>query len=151
MAQQGFTIKLDDQQVQKTFKTLVSAVHNFEKPLSKIGDDLLEVYGKRVFNEQGAQGAKWKKLSAATLRMRSKRQGYYAQSSIATGKILVWTGALMQGFEKNVERLKVTITNGVDYFKYHQKPGGRKMMYLDKNILHTVQKTLSDYINKATK
>ena len=49
------------------------------------------------------------------------RRGHYRNTPIATNKILIWTGALKNGFKKKVERMRLTISNNVKYFKYNQK------------------------------
>lgn len=151
----SLNIKIDDTEIKKSFSNLERGVKNFRKPLNNLGDDLVEEYGKRVFQTQGgSSGESWKPLSAATLMMRSKKQGHYAKSG-GGSKILVWTGNLQRGFKKAVTKVKLVVDNGVDYFKYHQERGGktpqRRMMYVNKEIILKAQVRIMDHIKRSMK
>lgn len=140
---------MDTTEVNKTFKGMIDAAKDYTKPLEDAGDEMLAIYGDKVFQQQGSQGLKWKELSASTLMMRENRTGYYAQPPVQTGKILIWTGRLMGGFQKRAERLKLTINNTVDYFKYQQKK--RKMLYINKDIIDIVAQKVIQHTNDSMK
>jgi len=147
-----FSITLDETEVTKKIDGLTRGIKDFRKPLEAAGDDLLDIYGNRVFQEQGKpSGEPWRKLSAGTLMARQKRTGYYKQTPIAIGKILIWTGRLMKGFRKKVTKTSLTIDNTVDYFKYHQqskgKPPQRRMLFINTSILH--YQFLSNYFRNV--
>lgn len=150
------SIKFDDLEVQKTLQSLGDAFKNTKKPLTEAGNDLLDFYGKKVFKTQGgASGAKWKPLSATTLKMRAERTGHYAKTPKARGKILIWTGALQKGFVKKVSRTKLIIKNNVKYFKFHQRATGRppqrKMLTINREVITIVIKIFNKHIVKALK
>lgn len=150
------TFSLDETQAKKKLKELMSGVKDFSAPLEKAGEDLMDVFGNRVFEEQGRPtGEPWRELSAGTLMARQKRTGYYKQTPIRTGKILIWTGRLMKGFRKQVEKMKLTINNEVPYFKYHQaakgRPPQRRMLFLNQSIIQSVMKRLVEHLEKIIK
>lgn len=145
----ALTITVDDRQVKKTLTSLNKQLGNMQKPLDDAGSDLLQYYGEEVFDTEGsALGVKWKPLSAATLKARRERRGYYAQTPVATNKILTWTARLRKGFKKKATRDRLVVSNSVDYFKYHQL-GGRRMLGVNKNVVVIVLKRLQDAINKS--
>lgn len=151
-----FTITLDSTEVVKKIDALTQGVKDFHKPLDLAGTDLLDLYGDRVFQEQGKpSGVAWKPLSAGTLMARQKRTGHYKNTPITTGKILIWTGALMKGFRKTVTSSKLIIDNTVDYFKHHQKAGGkpaqRKMLFVNTKVIMTVLDRVTEHVNKLLK
>lgn len=148
------TFRIDDTKVKKTFKNLGRGLSSFQKPFNKAGDDLLRFYGTEVFDSQGRDnGERWKQLAASTLLARQNREGYYAQPPIAQGKILVWTGRMQRGFEKEVTPKRLRIFNEVPYFKYHQKAGGRpaqrKMLALTSKVIDKVVKRILDHVEDA--
>jgi len=150
------TIRIDDTEVKKKLDILKTGVKNFKKPLKVIGNKFLKIYSEDVFRTQGgAIGDKWKKLSPATLLMRRKRVGYYAQTPKTTSKKLVWTGKLQGGFNKTVTKTRLVINNTVDYFKYHQRSTGRppqrKMLGLTKKIVTIVIEEFNKYIKNLIK
>lgn len=152
----NLSIKLDDKEVQVALDKLADGIHDLREPLGDVGDELLGFYGKNVFKSQGAaSGGSWRPLSASTLKMRAERRGYYAQTPIETGKILIWTGRLKRGFKKKVERLRLTIDNPVKYFKHHQLGGGhvpkRPMLAITREVVKIVEDTFDAYIKKIIK
>lgn len=142
------SFKLDDTEFSKTLNHMIDAAKDYSNPLTEAGDEMLNIYGKKVFNDQAANQDPWRELSPATLMMREKRQGYYEQSPRITGKILIWTGTLMDGFVKTVEKAKLTIENGVHYFKYHQR-SQRKMLYLNAPIITLVLDKIKQHTNNS--
>jgi len=150
------TIKLDDTEVKKKIFALEQGIKDFQKPLSEIGDELLEFYGNTVIESQGVEiGDPYRKMTAGTIRARLNRWGYYAQMPIRTDKILIWTGRLQKGFFKEVSKLTLKIGNKVPYFKYHQvstgRPPQRKMLGITSKVIEKVVSKLNDYANNLLK
>lgn len=147
----SFDFKVDDTQVRKKLDSIARGIKDFSKPLNEAADVMLEIYGNKVFNDQGSLGEKWKPLSAATLLARKKRTGHYKKAPKTTDKTLIWTGAMQSSFFKTVNNVKLVISNNTDYFKYHQSRGGRtpqrRMLYLNKDIITLV----FDKVAKHTK
>jgi phage gpG-like protein len=150
-------ISLDSTQITKKLNQIVRDITDFSEPFQKTGDDLLKYYGDENFQKQGgATGDNWRELSAATLKMRANRTGYYRQTPIQTGKKLIWTGRLKKGFESVVAKTKLIIKNDVDYFKYHQlgsgrRPPQRKMLSISKKTIEIVIKRINEYALKIIK
>lgn len=145
------SISLNDTKVAKTIDELGRGLQNFKKPLDEVGDTLMEHYGTTVFETQGrANGAAWRPLSAATLKLRAERRGYYAQAPKRTGKILIWTGKLQEGFKKAVSSSKLVISNNVEYFKYHQI-NSRPMLAITSEVITKVVEGLNTYIKSLIK
>lgn len=147
------TVSLDKTKVDLKLAKIAEQVKDFREPFDEIGTDLLEYYGDVVFETQGvASGVAWRPLAPATLLMRKEHRGYYAQAAIEEGKILVWTGRLKHGFQKAVERTKLTISNPVEYFKYHQagkgRPPRRKMLALNKDTLIIIRARMADFLRR---
>ena len=150
-----FSFKVDDTKVTKKMSALAKGVKDFSEPLNEAGEEMLELYGKKTFMDQGATGEPWRKLSAATLMMREKRVGYYKQAPVAQGKTLIWTGALMNGFSKTVNSVRLMVENTVPYFEYHQARGGktpqRRMLYLNSKIINIVVQKVVKHTEKLIK
>lgn len=142
----SFTIGIDDREVKKKLSSLAQSVKDFSEPLAKSGDEMLGIYGQKVFDSQGIPGAPWRSLAATTLHMRAERIGYYSFPPVQEGKTLVWTGRLRAGFYKAVQTLRMEITNDVEYFKYHQND--RPMLYINPQIIDIVHRNLTSYIKK---
>lgn len=149
----GATLKItfDKKEVEKELGKIEGGLKDLREPFEKMGKELTEdFYGKKVFDTQGgAIGEKWRPLTAATLLARERGRGHYRNKPIATGKILIWTGKLKGGFKKTVEKLRLTIENSVEYFKYNQPK--RKMLDINKEVLEIVLKNIEDYLKKLTK
>lgn len=146
-------ITLDDTAVVKKLNQMASDIKDFKDPFTDAGDQLLSFYGNDVFKTQGqAVGEPWRALSAATLKMRENREGYYRNPPITTNKILIWTGRLQKGFRKTVERTRLVIDNTVEYFKYHQlatgRPPQRKMLHINSKVIKIVTDSIYDYLVK---
>lgn len=142
-----FTVKVNDYRVKQTLEKLSSGVRDFSKPLNQASDKLLIFFGEDVFETQGrAINETWRVLAESTLRARAKRSGYYAQPPIETNKKLVWTGRLKKGFQKQVERLRSTISNNVKYFRYNQDT--RPMLAVTDKVTAIVKKTFNSYFKK---
>lgn len=143
------SIKLDDREVVNKINTLTSNISSFRQPFEKVGNDLLDLYGKKVFDTQGREiGDSWKPLSVATLQLRASRRGYYAKQPRTTNKILIWTGRLQDGFRKIVTSHRLVIENLVEYFKYHQL-SQRKMLRITKKVIEIVEKRILEHITKG--
>jgi len=141
---------VDDKKVVKKFNTMAKGVKSFKVPLTNVGNDLIEFYGKKVFDTQGrAIGSPWRGLSASTIEARLDRRGHYSKSPIITNKILIWTGTLKKGFRKTVSKFKLTIKNNVKYFKYNQKK--RPMLGINKEVINIVMEGFEKYIKKLIK
>lgn len=142
------SLTFNDTEVTKKLGTLAAGLKDFSEPFDHAGGDLLNFFGNTVFESQGREaGEAWQPLAATTLYMRSRRIGYYKQTPITTGKILIWTGRLMKGFEKAVTTTTLIIRNGVDYFKYHQQ-SQRKMLTINSKVITIVVARVSDYAAK---
>ena len=142
--------KFDDKEVTKMFNEITTELKLFKEPLTDSGDDLIEFFGEKNFDTQGAAlGAPWKALSSSTLLARERRSGHYAKSPVATGKILLWTGSLSKGFQKKVTAFVLKIRNNVDYFKYNQPK--RKMLDINKTVITIVLDAINKYLVKITK
>ena len=146
----SLSFKLDDTEFSKTLNHMIDGAKDYTEPLNDAGDDMLDIYGNKVFEQQAANQDPWRELSPATLMMRDKRQGHYAQAPRRTDKILVWTGTLMDGFVKSVDKVKLKIENGVEYFKYHQR-SQRKMLFLNKDIITLVLDKVKQHTNDSMK
>ena len=139
---------LDATQVEKKIDSMTKGLKDFREPLDNAGGDLLKFFGDTVFQSQGAEaGATWKRLAQSTLYARAHRIGYYANTPITLGKILIWTGRLMRGFEKAVTKTTLIIRNGVDYFKYHQL-SQRKMLTINSKVITIVVGHIRTYADK---
>lgn len=140
-------IKFDGTAITKRLNTISKGMKDFKEPLEDTGKDLVEFFGNKVFQTQGkALGENWKPLSAATLKMRAERRGHYANNPIEINKILIWTGALKGGIKKTVDKVKLTIENTVDYFKFNQPK--RKMLGINREVIDIVIKNFEKYLNK---
>lgn len=149
-------ITLDDTEVRKKLNQMAGDLNDFKESFRQAGDELLDYFGKMVFESQGKEsGEPWRALSATTLKMRDSRSGYYANPPITTNKILIWTGRLKKGFFKTVERTRLTIGNTVDYFKYHQRaigwPPQRKMLTINSKVIEIVVNAINEYLIKSVK
>lgn len=145
----SFTIS--DINIRKKLNDLGREIKDFREPLNEIGDDLIDLYANKVFESSGtAIGNKWKDLGLLTLRARERRTGYYALTPRVTGKILIWTGRLQDGFRKTVDSTKLIIDNQVEYFKYHQL-SQRKMLAITANVISIVNKRVNEYALKILK
>lgn len=152
----AITIRLNDTKVKKKLIQVSKDVKDYRKPFKTMGDKLLVFFGKNVFKTQGRDiGERWRPLSAATLKMRKERRGHYKRTSIASNKILIWTGTLQKGFQKTVGKTKLVIKNPVKYFKYHQKATGgppqRKMLSINPKVIKIVVDELNKYLLKIIK
>jgi len=148
MAKQRLTITVRDQAVQRRLQTLQAGLVSYREPLTKSGTDLIDFYGKKVFETQGRamEGRRWKPHAIATLKLRADRRGHYAKPPVSTNKILIWTGKLMRGFRKRVTRKRLTIDNPVPYFKHLQ--GERPMLGINDEVKDKVADRFIDYIKK---
>lgn len=143
-------VSIDTSRLKERLAKIRGGLGDLSEPLASSGEDLLELYGGKNFEAQGAAlQSKWKSLAASTLLARSRRWGHYAAAPIATDKILVWTGALKNGFKKTVQRTTLVIENTVEYFKFNQ--GARKMLALNNTATDIVSKHLMEYIRNLTK
>jgi phage gpG-like protein len=149
----GFNIRIEDKELNKILGNLLHDVKDFSEPLRSAGDEMLERYGTRVFEKQGADDSgHWKSLASATVNARLKHLGYYKKSSNQgpDRKILVWTGRLKGGFYKMVNSKRLEIGNRIDYFKYHQLGGGktpkRPMLFVNNSISGLVSRHLIKHL-----
>lgn len=139
-------ISLEDRKVRKKLNTISGGLRSYKKPFELVGDDIVDYTTNKVFKSQGkALGEPWKKLSAATLKMRRNRTGYYKKTPVATGKILIWTGRLVNSFRKRASRMRLVVDNTAEHFKYHQ-PTQRKMLGINKEIIEIVVKRINEHI-----
>lgn len=150
------SFSISDTNVHKKLNDLARELKDFREPFDEIGDDLIDLYANKVFESRGgAVGDKWKDLSLLTLKARERRTGHYALAPKVTGRILIWTGALQEGFRKTVDSTKLIIDNQVEYFKYHQaargKPPQRKMLAITANVIIIVNKRVNEYALKVLK
>lgn len=141
-------ISFDDKQFKRKIEKLDRNVKNFREPLENTGEELIDYYGRKVFNSQGSElGKKWQPLSTSTLLARQMRRGHYAKSARRTNKILIWTGNLQDGFKKKATSTRLVISNAVDYFKYNQP--SRPMLGITKNVIKTVEKNIKKYLDNS--
>lgn len=139
----NITITLDKTSVEKHLRLIAASAKDMQETLAEVGDELLSFYGDQVFMTQGAAiNDPWRALAVSTLRARARRTGYYKQTPIMEGKILVWTGRLKRGMKKQATANQLRIYNDVDYFKYHQRAGGRppqrKMLAITSDVVTRV-------------
>lgn len=143
-------ISFDGREIDKKLNTIIKGVKNFQEPLEGTGKDLIEFYGEKVFESQGAAlGEKWKPLAPATLMLRAQRRLHYAKPPIVTGKILIWTGALKKAFKKTVTKTRLVVENTSNYFKYNQPK--RKILAINAKVIEIVLKNFHEYLTKLTK
>lgn len=110
--------------------------------LEEIGDLVLEEK-EQQFDTQGSRfGSKWKALDRRT-QIQKARLGYGSKP------ILERTGRLRAGFKKEVQTYKVTVSNPVTYYPYHQLGMGynpkRTMLY----PTETMKGNIIEVLNKA--
>lgn len=147
---------LDTAKVEKTLGNLAGGLKDYRKPFKTAGDDIIDYTQNKVFKTQGqVLGKKWKPLSASTLKARRERRGYYAKPPRAAGKILIWTGKLMDSFKRKTKRYELRVTNTTDYFKYHQaskgNPPQRRMLAVNKDVIKIVVKRINERIERLMK
>ena len=151
------TITLDKRQVDIKLNTVLSGLKNTKPLMKEIGQEAVTYFSDEVFQSQGREitGGAWRPLAISTLSARQRRSGYYKNAPETTGKTLIWTGKLRRGFIDLVEATKVTITNKVPYFKFHQLDGGklkqRKMLSITQKLITIVTNKSLKYINKLIK
>ena len=151
------TITLDKRQVDIKLNTVLSGLKNTKPLMKEIGQEAVTYFSDEVFQSQGREitGGAWRPLAISTLSARQRRSGYYKNAPEATGKTLIWTGKLRRGFIDLVEATKVTITNRVPYFEFHQLGGGklkqRKMLSITQKLITIVTNKSLKYINKLIK
>lgn len=148
------TISCDTTRVTKKLSSMAAGFSNYSKPFELVGDDLLHLFGVEVFDTNGgAIGDNWRALAKSTLALRAARKGYYANTPVETNKTLVWTGRLRGGFKKEVKPMQLRIYNDVDYFKYHQKAGGkppqRKMLGVTSRVVTIVIDRINQYAEQV--
>lgn len=108
------TVTIDgEERILRKFENIDSFVDNLEKPLEESGDLLIEKFDDNFKTEGRTLQDPWKELAQSTL-IQKRRLGYGGKG------ILERTGNLRRGFEKDVQKFKVTVLNPIDYFKYHQ-------------------------------
>lgn len=147
------TFSLDGRAVSKKLSAAASACSDFTVPFNLAADRLLKIYSVEHFEGQGSFDEKWRPLAAATLKMRARRTGYYKQTPVEEGKILVWTGRLRSGFRKEVDQKSLRIFNDVPYFEYHQKGDGRhpprrRMLKLTREYIEIVINEVNSFVRK---
>lgn len=142
------SIRIDDRELKQKLNSLDKAGKNLKPAFEDLGDELVSYYGGKVFTTQGqAIGERWRPLAASTVEARRKRQGYYKQAPTAVGKILIWTGRLRDGFKKKAKRAKLTISNPVKYFRYHQL-GKRPVFKITTEVIAKVKLGINKYLSK---
>jgi hypothetical protein len=142
----SLTFKIDDQAVKKRLAKIATGVADLSEPFTNMGEELGDFYGNEVFESQGkALGENWKPLSPATLKLRRERRLHYAKAPIATDKILIWTGALKKGLKKTAERMRLTIENTVEYFKYNQPK--RRMLAINSKVMEIALKHIRQHLH----
>lgn len=143
----NINVQFDTKQVVRRMNVVQKGVKNLTEPFNEAKDQLLELYGQKNFESQGQILKKpWKKLSPVTLMLRKERRGHYKKEPIARGKILIWTGTLIKGFQGVVKRTQLEISNTVKYFKENQEK--RKMLVISDPAIVIVTKSIQKYLNK---
>lgn len=151
------TITFDKRKVDLKLNKLLNGIENTKPLMKEIGEDAVKYFSDEVFKAQGKEtsGGSWRPLAMSTLSARERRSGYYKNPPETTGKILIWTGRLRRGFEDYVEKTRVTISNKVPYFKYHQQGGGklpkRQMLGITQKLINLVTEKSQKYINELIK
>lgn len=147
-------IIFDASKLKVTMSKMAEKVKDYSQPFEKAGNDLIDYFGKDVFDSQGEQstGLGWRRLAESTLYMRANHYGYYANRAEREDHILVWTGRLRRGFVKRVDQTHLVIGNNVEYFPYHQLGGGRlpqrKMLTLNRAVVATIKTRIEEHIEK---
>jgi hypothetical protein len=140
------TFKLDNKEFMAKIDRMSTVFKSYKQPLDSAGADLVQYFSSDVMNAQGTEtGGAWKPLSASTIEARAMRQGYYANDPVETGKILIWTGRLRAGFQKEAQNLKLRIFNTNENFKYNQPK--RPMLAITPRLISIVTTKLTDFIN----
>jgi len=146
----SITVNIDVSGAVNKINKIKLGLVNLTDPFEKSGDEIIELFGEKNFKAQGAAlGASWKSLAASTLLARQNRTGHYAKSPIATGKILIWTGALKSGFKKTARKTMLTVENTVAYFKFNQ--GARPMIKASRDVIDIVSKYVIDHIRMLSR
>ena len=115
---------------------------NPKETLEEIGDLVLEEKEEQ-FKTQGARfNSPWAALSKAT-QMQKIKLGY------GNAGILQRTGKLLAGFKKTVQRYKVTVSNPVKYYEYHQLGMGFNPRRPMLDTPETMKQNIVEIINKA--
>lgn len=149
--QGGFQIAWKIEGTKELSRVLVGMqndLRDYRKPFTQSADMLTALFSGQVFESQGAViGEKWKRLSPRTVARKAKL-GYPATPLVATG-------SMQRDFASVVKTNEAVISNGADYFKYHQsnKPRHvlprRVMMKLNEDSKQRIVKFFQVYIREA--
>lgn len=136
-----------DKELMAKLDRLDLALHNWSKPLTTIGDDLIRYYRDTVFNSMGGVlGAPWAKLAPSTVAAKAK---HYRQYSAVP---LMATGQMRDSFRAEATKNALAITNEMPYFVYHQSSAPRtrlprrQMMGINPDLKSLIQKIIKDYV-----
>lgn len=110
--------------------------------LEDIGDLIVSETDKQFETSGSRFGKKWKKLKRAT-QIQKAKLGYGSKG------ILERTGELRYGFKKDVARYKVTVSNPITYYKYHQLGMGYNPKRVMLDAPEKVKQDIIEILNKA--
>lgn len=144
-------IRIDVSGAKAKLAKIRGGLNDFTEPLAEAGEEFREYLGETNFEGQGSplSGSPWKSLAASTLLARERRTGHYANTPIATDKILVWTGALKAGFVQTVKKTSLVITNTVKYFKFNHPT--RPMLGENQSLIDIATTKVMTYIRNLIK
>lgn len=112
----GFTVRVEDAQVQETLRELQQRIGDTRDAMDAVGVDLLARIQKSYRQEQSPDGRAWKKLAPSTIRSR-KRAGYWP------GPILRVSGDLYRSITYQAGDGRVEIGSNWPYAAIHQFGG----------------------------
>ena len=145
----SLAITLDgDVRVIQRLDEAVKRMGSARQPLSEIGTVMVDEF-QANFNTEGRRlNEQWAALAASTVREKA-RLGYGSKP------ILVRTGALQHGFQKNANKYYVRVHNPIKYFKYHQLGGPnlprRRMIVFSERLKQEVVAVFTKFIHEAFK
>lgn len=155
MAQIRFDID-GDVQLSRNLRTLAVKLGN----TGEFFNDALTIVEKRVddvFDKQGRNVQKspaWRPLSAATLKARANRTGYYKNPPKGRTGILQWTGNLQKNRRKTISNKYGELQFMAPYAIHHQKPKKdgrppkRAIIDLSNDVNTSIVKALQLKINR---
>ena len=126
---------------QRVLDARATAMRNFQIPLQRWGDFLVNDHIKLQFALQGAP-TPWAKLSPKYAAWKMRKWG--------PKPILVASGAMYAGFSATATAFSLTVKNTKKYWGYHQtgtrNMQARKMIQLVDEDYRVLRKIMKDYI-----
>jgi len=141
------TLSIDgDTRVIAKLDAAIKAVGSPREALEDSGKYIISEVDKQFSTSGSRLGTSWQALSQKTL-IQKAQAGYGGKG------ILERTGKLKKGFTSDLETFKVTVSNPVTYFKYHQlgtnKIPQRPMLVSSTNLKAGIVEIFNKFIKKA--